>query len=55
MLLAQRLVIFLLDPELQGTHGEPPTVTFRLVMFRPFRGETLIAKVKSSTEDAIRR
>lgn len=29
-------------------------VVFRLVTFRPFRSEVILAKVKSSGEDAIR-
>ena len=30
-------------------------VTFRMVMFRPFVSEVILAKVKSSDEDGIRR
>lgn len=30
-------------------------VTFRMVVFRPFVSEVLLAKVKSSDEDGIRR
>lgn len=31
------------------------TVVFRLVVFRPFTSEVILAKVKSSDEDGIRR
>ncbi len=31
------------------------TVTFRLIVFRPFASEVLIAKVKSSSAEGIRR
>jgi len=30
-------------------------VVFRLVVFRPFTSEVIIAKIKSSDEDGIRR
>ena len=33
----------------------PFAVTFRMVVFRPFVSEVLLAKVKSSDEDGIRR
>ena len=33
----------------------PLIVTFRMVVFRPFVSEVIIAKVKSSDEDGIRR
>ena len=32
-----------------------PIVTFRMVVFRPFVSEVILAKVKSSDEDGIRR
>jgi DNA-directed RNA polymerase subunit E'/Rpb7 len=38
--------------------GEPTgygVVVFRLVVFRPFTSEVIVAKVKSSDEDGIRR
>jgi DNA-directed RNA polymerase III subunit RPC8 len=38
-----------------GASAEPRRVTFRLVVFRPFTSEVILAKVKSSDEDGIRR
>lgn len=35
--------------------GYLSTVTFRMVVFRPFVSEVVLAKVKSSDEDGIRR
>ena len=34
---------------------KPFLVVFRLVVFRPFTSEVIIAKVKSSDEDGVRR
>lgn len=34
---------------------QPHIVVFRLVVFRPFASEVLLARVKSSDEDGIRR
>ena len=36
-------------------HYRTCTVIFRLVVFRPFASEVILAKVKSSDEDGVRR
>ena len=38
-----------------GAIANAPVVVFRLVVFRPFPSEVILAKVKSSDEDGIRR
>ena len=43
------------EMRISGTTQREILVVFRLVVFRPFTSEVVIAKVKSSDEDGIRR